>query len=131
MRRRPDGPDVPAWVFILGWIVCVVLTGLAGAVLGMRLDCFDCTEQRGRSEMEYREFPRTLHRSDGSTRRVVNEDEKTEALADGWALSPFVDLTGNRFDVNDAPGEVAADTADADGADVVDLAPRRKKGPRR
>ena len=116
---------------VLGGIAWVVLAGLAGVALGMSLPCFDCTEQKGWSEMEYREYPRTLHRSDGTTRRVVNEDEKAEALADGWALSPFVDLTGNRFDVNDAPGEVAADTADADGADVVDLAPRRKKGPRR
>lgn len=73
---------------------------------------------------EFREYPRTLHRPDGSTRSVGTDAEKADALADGWLLTPCVDLTGNRF------GDFAPFVAPAadEGADVVDIAPRRKKG---
>ena len=70
----------------------------------------------------WKEYPRTLHRPDGTTCVVVNDDAKADALADGWALVPFVDLTGNRFD---AP--VAQDDHDLPSSWAASQ-PRKKKG---
>lgn len=36
----------------------------------------------------YQEFPRMLHKPDGSTCVVADLDQKAAKLADGWYLSP-------------------------------------------
>ncbi len=37
---------------------------------------------------EYQEFPRTLHKAEGATLTVHDEDEKKAALKKGWKLTP-------------------------------------------
>ena len=73
----------------------------------------------------FQEYPRSLHRPDGSTRTVVNDDDKADALAEGWALDPFVDLTGNRFDV--VPVADPADDA-VTQYEFGSVGPKKKRG---
>lgn len=79
----------------------------------------------------YQEYPRTLHRPDGRTCSVRSDEEKVAALAEGWALVPVVDLTGNRFDGAAVAEVVEVPAVDVDVPEVVEDAPppvKRKKG---
>jgi len=44
----------------------------------------------------YQEFPRTLHKADGLTLTVHDEQAKESALAEGWSLHPV--LNGHVID---------------------------------
>ena len=71
----------------------------------------------GETDRTYREFPRHLHKADGSYIEVGNDIDKAAKLADGWHLTP---------DAAKAAA-VAAVVQDADGA-VPEEAPKRRPG---
>lgn len=74
---------------------------------------------------QYKEFPRTLHKPDGRTLTVGNEDEREAALVEGWSLVPLVDLTGNRFDLPEVPA--TGDVLEVSDAEPVVVKKGRRK----
>lgn len=44
--------------------------------------------EKGLGQNAYREYPRHLHRADGSFVEVTDDGERDAKLADGWFLTP-------------------------------------------
>jgi hypothetical protein len=74
--------------------------------------------KEGLTANAYQEYPRHLHRADGSFCEVTNDIEKATALADGWHLTPAA-----------AQAAVSTPEPEPPADDLVEDRPRRGRRP--